>query len=176
MSYKDLLVVLDSNPASRGRIGFAAALAERFAAHLVGLYPLPVPEVPRHLGYYDPTLLDPFFHELRQRAQEASDKEREAFEHAANLRGLSAEWRVVAEGPESDPALHARYVDLTILGQLDPDRGDLELIRPRPEQVTLASGRPVLIVPYAGHFETSGADRLECEPRGDPCRQRRDAL
>ena len=156
MSYKDLLVVLASDAASRRRIGVAAALAERFAAHLVGLYPLPVPEVPRHLGYYDPTLLDPFFHELRQRAQEASDKEREAFEHAANLRGLSAEWRVVAEGPESDPALHARYVDLTILGQLDPDRGDLELIRPRPEQVTFASGRPVLIVPYAGHFETIG--------------------
>jgi nucleotide-binding universal stress UspA family protein len=59
-------------------------------------------------------------------------------------------------GAESDPALHARYVDLTILGQLDPDRGDAELIRPRPEQVTLASGRPILVVPYAGHFATVG--------------------
>jgi nucleotide-binding universal stress UspA family protein len=156
MSYKNLLVVLDSNAASRGRIGLAVALAERFAAHLVGLYPLPVPEVPRHLGYYDPALLDPFFREVRERAQAVCDKEREAFEHAANLRGLSAEWRVVAEGLESDPALHARYVDLTILGQLDPDRGESELIRPRPEQVTLASGRPVLIVPYAGHYETVG--------------------
>jgi len=156
MSYKDLLVVLDSNAASRRRIDLAAALAERFAAHLVGLYPLPVAEAPRHLGYYDPALLDPFFYEVRQRAQEAADKEREAFEHAASLRGLSAEWRALDEGPDSDPALHARYVDLAILGQLDPDRGDLELIRPRPEQVTLASGRPVLIVPYAGHYETVG--------------------
>ena len=50
MSYKDLLVVLDSETASRGRMNLAAALAERFAAHLVGLYPLPVPEVPRHFG------------------------------------------------------------------------------------------------------------------------------
>jgi len=63
---------------------------------------------------------------------------------------------MVAEGPQSDPALHARYVDLTILGQLDPDRGDADLIRPRPEHVTLASGRPILVVPYAGHFETVG--------------------
>ena len=156
MSYKDLLVVLDSDAASRGRIDLAAVLAERCAAHLVGLYPLPVPEMPRHLGYFDPAMLDPFFQDLRQQAQAASDREREAFEHAASLRGLSAEWRVVAEGLESDPALHARYVDLTILGQLDPDRGDLELIWPRPEQVALASGRPVLIVPYAGHFETVG--------------------
>jgi nucleotide-binding universal stress UspA family protein len=156
MSYKDLLVVLDSDAASRGRIALAAALAERFASHLVGLYPLPIPQAPRHLGYYDPALLDPFFRELRAQAQEVSDKEREAFEHAASLRGLSAEWRVVGEGPQSDPALHARYVDLTILGQLDPDRGDADLVRPRPEHVTLASGRPILVVPYAGRFETVG--------------------
>jgi nucleotide-binding universal stress UspA family protein len=154
MSYKDLLVVLDSDATSRGRIELAAALAERFSAHLVGLYPLPVPEAPRHLGYYDPALLDPFFRELREKAREVSEKEREAFEHAASLRGLSAEWRVVAEGPEADPALHARYVDLTILGQLDPDRSDADIIRPRPEHVTLASGRPILVIPYAGHFET----------------------
>ena len=156
MSYKDLLVVLDSDAASRGRIALAAALAERFASHLVGLYPLPIPQAPRHLGYYDPALLDPFFRELRAQAQEVSDKEREAFEHAASLRGLSAEWRVVDEGPQSDPALHARYVDLTILGQLDPDRRDADLVRPRPEHVTLASGRPILVVPYAGRFETVG--------------------
>jgi nucleotide-binding universal stress UspA family protein len=154
MSYKDLLVVLDSDATSRGRIEIAAALAERFSAHLIGLYPLPVPEAPRHLGYYDPALLDPFFRELREKAAEVSEKEREAFEHAASLRGLSAEWRVVAEGPEADPALHARYVDLTILGQLDPDRSDADIIRPRPEHVTLASGRPILVIPYAGHFET----------------------
>jgi nucleotide-binding universal stress UspA family protein len=151
-----LLVVLDSDAASRGRIALAAALAERFASHLVGLYPLPIPQAPRHLGYYDPALLDPFFRELRAQAQEVSDKEREAFEHAASLRGLSAEWRVVDEGPQSDPALHARYVDLTILGQLDPDRSDADLVRPRPEHVTLASGRPILVVPYAGRFETVG--------------------
>jgi nucleotide-binding universal stress UspA family protein len=156
MSYKDLLVVLDSDAASRGRIALAAALAERFASHLVGLYPLPIPQAPRHLGYYDPALLDPFFRELRAQAQEVSDKEREAFEHAASLRGLSAEWRVVDEGPQSDTALHARYVDLTILGQLDPDRSDADLVRPRPEHVTLASGRPILVVPYAGRFETVG--------------------
>jgi hypothetical protein len=83
MSYKDLLVVLDSDAASRGRIDLAAVLAERCAAHLVGLYPLPVPEMPRHLGYFDPAMLDPFFQDLRQQAQAASDREREAFEHAA---------------------------------------------------------------------------------------------
>ena len=155
MSYKDLLVVLGSDAASRGRMALAAALAERFAAHLVGLYPFPVPDIPRTLGYYNPALFDPIFRELREKAQEVCDREREAFEHAASLRGLSAEWRVT-EGLEADPAVHARYVDLMILGQLDPDGGDTELIRPRPELVALASGRPILAVPYAGQFETVG--------------------
>jgi len=155
MSYKDLLVVLGSDAASRGRMALAAALAESFAAHLVGLYPLPIPDVPRTLGYYNPSLFDPIFRDLREKAQEVCDKEREAFEHAASLRGLSAEWRVT-EGLEADPAVHARYVDLTILGQLDPDGGDTELIRPRPDLVALASGRPILAVPYAGQFETVG--------------------
>jgi nucleotide-binding universal stress UspA family protein len=134
----------------------AAALAERFAAHLVGLYPLPTPQAPRHLGYYDPALLDPFFAEMRERARSAAVKVRETFDHAAGLRGLSTEWREITEGPEADPALHARYADLAILGQLDPDRVETELVRPRPEQVALASGRPVLIVPYAGHFDNAG--------------------
>jgi nucleotide-binding universal stress UspA family protein len=156
MSYKDLLVVLDSGAPARGRIELAAALAERFEAHLVGLYPLPTPERPREFGYYDPALLDPFFLEMRERAQAMADEVREAFEHVTGLRGLSAEWRLLPEGPEADPALHARYADLTILGQLDPDRGEADMIRPRPEQVTLASGRPVLVVPYAGHFDSVG--------------------
>jgi nucleotide-binding universal stress UspA family protein len=156
MSYKDLLVVLDPEPAARGRIDLAAALAERFAAHLVGLYPLLVPQRPRELGYFDPALLDPFFESLREQARAAADEVREQFEHVARLRGLSAEWRLVPEGPDGDPALHARYADLTILGQLDPDRGETEGLRPRPEQVTLASGRPVLVVPYAGRFENVG--------------------
>jgi hypothetical protein len=156
VSYKDLLVVLDSEATARKRIAFAAALAERFSAHLVGLYSLPTPEAPRHFGYYDPALLDPFFTELREKSHSTAVKMREAFDHATGLRGLSAEWREIPEGPDADPALHARYADLAILGQLDPDRTETELIRPRPEQVALASGRPVLIVPYAGHFDNVG--------------------
>jgi len=156
MYYKDMVVVLDSEPTARERTDLAAALAERFAAHLVGLYPLPTPQAPRHLGYYDPALLDPFFAELRERARGAAVKAREMFDHATGLRRLSAEWRELPEGRDADPALHARYSDLTILGQLDPDRAETEMIRPRPEQVALASGRPVLIVPYAGHFANVG--------------------
>ena len=45
---------------------------------------------------------------------------------------------------------------LAILGQLDPDRAQPETGGPRPEQVALASGRPVLVVPDAEGFDLVG--------------------
>ncbi len=156
MSYKDLLVVLDSAADSRERIGLAAVLAERFAAHLIGLYPVPNPEFPRAAGYPDLALLESIYGEFRAKASEQAEQMREAFEHAATLRGLSFEWRAVGEGEDADAALHARYADLAILGQLDPDDSRMAMIRPRPERIALACGRPILVVPYAGHFERIG--------------------
>ncbi len=160
MSYKDLLVVLDSAPDTHGRIEFAAALAEQSAAHLVGLYPVPSPDLPRRAGYADLAALEPVYREWRERALQQADSVRESFERAARLRGISQEWRAVTEGWEADPAVHARYADLAILGQRDPDNDEMTLIRPQPERVTLASGRPILVMPYAGRFEKVGQNIL----------------
>src|SRR5207237_8147968 len=91
MSYKDLLVVLDSDAASRRRADLAAALAERFAAHLIGLYPLPVPEAPHHLSYYDPAVLDPLFLCMRQQDAADDDAVRDAFAEYASLSGISVD-------------------------------------------------------------------------------------
>jgi nucleotide-binding universal stress UspA family protein len=156
MSFKDLLVVVDSAADTRGRIELAISLAERFAAHLVGLYPIPSPELPRSAGYTDLAVLEPIYREWREQALQQVATEHEAFEHAAELHGVSREWRAPSEGWEDDPVVHARYADLTILGQSNPDNDDIPLIRPPPERVALASGRPVLVVPYAGHFKSVG--------------------
>jgi nucleotide-binding universal stress UspA family protein len=156
MSYKDLLVVLDTAADTNGRIELAVMLAERFTAHLVGLYPIPSPELPRRAGYADLAALEPIYHEWRERMLEQAETIRGTFERLAGQRGVKTEWRAVAEGAEADPALHARYADLTILGQRDPDDGEMAMMRPPPEQVTFASGRPILIVPYAGRFDSVG--------------------
>ncbi len=156
MSYKDLLVVLDSAVDARGRIDLAAALAERFAAHLAALYPVPSPDLPRRAGYAELAALEPVYREWRERALEQAQTVRKMFEQAARLRGIRTEWRAVAEGREGDPALHARYADLAILGQRDPDNDEMALIRPHPERIALASGKPILVVPYAGRFEKVG--------------------
>ncbi len=156
MSYKDLLVVLDSAADSNGRIDLAVALAERFGAHLVGLRSVPSPTLQSRSGYPDLAILESVYREWREREVEHAEKMREAFEHAARQRDISVEWRAIDEGPEAEPALHARYADLAVLGQIDPDNDEMAAVRPHPERVALASGRPILVVPYAGQFETIG--------------------
>jgi hypothetical protein len=64
----------------------------------------------RHFGYYDPALLGPFFAELRERARSAAVKVHEAFEHAAGLRGLSAEWRELLLGGATRSVLRSMTV------------------------------------------------------------------
>jgi nucleotide-binding universal stress UspA family protein len=156
MSFKDLLVVLDTAADTSGRIELAVVLAERFSAHLVGLYPIPSPELPRRAGYADLAVLEPVYHDWRERLLEQAETVRGMFERLAGQRGVKTEWRAIIEGGEADPALHARYADLTILGQRDPDNDELAMMRPPPEQITFASGRPILTVPYAGRFENAG--------------------
>ncbi|HEY3911042.1 MAG TPA: universal stress protein [Stellaceae bacterium] len=156
MSWKDLLVVLDPGADTPGRVELAVALAERFAAHLVGLYSIPSAEPRRHAAYPDLAMLEPVYHEWRERALEQAEAARLAFEDAARRRGLAAEWRAVTEGPEADPVIHARCADLAILGQRDPDNEQMAMFRPSPEPVILGTGRPVLAVPYAGQFATVG--------------------
>ena len=157
MSYKDLLVVLDSEASARGRVDLAVALAELFAAHLTALYPLPnqlLAFPPSHLGYFDPTMLAPFFDDLRQRARDAADAMRATFEEAARLRGVAAEWREIPENLEDDPAVHARYADLTILGQVDPDGGEAEVLSSQAgsfPQESFAGDQVYLVANVAGN-------------------------
>ncbi len=48
--------------------------------------------------------------------------------------------------------LHARHADIAILGQNDPDHPP---VAPHlSESVLLGAGRPVIVVPYAGSFDT----------------------
>jgi hypothetical protein len=80
MAYKDLVVLLDAEPATRDRIELAAAMASRFGAHLVGLCAEIVPELPRRHGYFDPALLDPLYREVEATSRERAREMRDIFE------------------------------------------------------------------------------------------------
>lgn len=159
MGYKEILVTVDTAPAGSARLDVAAALAERFEAHLIGLHTSLTPLMPpsgSYFEHFDRSLLDPLYREFSERMLKREEAAQSLFEGIARRRGLAAEWRVSAGYPSESAALHGRYVDLVVLGQTNPDEADSVLFAPRPEEVALAAGRPVLVVPYAGRFEVCG--------------------
>jgi len=135
MAYKDLLVVVDSSAAAPERLRIAAELAERFDAHLAGLY------VARA---------------SRPEQPEAQDQARSLFEGIVGPRRISVGWRVMSGFPADAVATEARCADLVIIGQLDPGDPLAPVDHPRPEEIALSIGRPVLIVPYVGKYPTLG--------------------
>jgi nucleotide-binding universal stress UspA family protein len=158
MAYKDILVVLDEDERSHQRISLAASLAERFGAHLVGLCLKIGREPPGPFDQFNAEmpLFRPIYEELEERIRGRAEATRLIFEEIAGRSALSAEWRTASGYPPVQAALHGRYADLIILGQIDPEDPWSPLLHPRPEDVALASGRPILMVPYAGRFEHLG--------------------
>jgi nucleotide-binding universal stress UspA family protein len=100
---------------------------------------------------------------LRSDALARADAVSTEFREALRREGLEGEWRMVEGDTPETLALHARYADLTILGQPNEDdddsyRGasaDAVLVN-----VLMSSGRPLLAVPYAGQFEKIGENVL----------------
>jgi nucleotide-binding universal stress UspA family protein len=164
MAYKDMLVTVDTSPAGAARLDLAAALAERFEAHLIGLHTSLTPPLGSAAGgyfdHFDRPLLDSLYREFSERTAARVAAARSMFEDVAGKRGLTFEWRVAAGYPSEAAALHGRYVDLIVLGQTDSDNTEAALFNPHPEEVALAVGRPVLVAPYAGRFEACGGRAL----------------
>lgn len=162
MGYKDVLVVLDADPRTEDRIVLAARLAERFGAHLVGLHVAAVSEPPGRLDYFnsDAPLFGPVYRETEEQIRAQAEETRLLFEDIIGRHSLSSEWRAAPGWPSEVAAVHGRYADLIILGQINPDDARSPLVRPRPEEVALLAGRPILVVPYTGNFSNVGGNAL----------------
>ena len=154
MAYKDLLVVLDAGAPAYRRVNVAAALAERFGAHLVGLY-LDAAASPKP-QYSEPGIIQPPYSEIEAKQRKQTEPVQALFEGAARRHAISAEWRSGHGCPLECAALHGRHADLIVIGQLDRDDSKARSSRTPPENVMLLAGRPALVVPYAGAFEQVG--------------------
>jgi len=153
MGFKDLLVLVDESPSGAQRVDLALGLASAFGAHLTGLFVSEAPEVrPSVLAQFPPEVLDMLSRMGREDAARAKGVWDERLR--ASRANLATEWRASAGDASEVASLHARYADLVVLGQVDSDNpvtsADL------PERVILGSGRPVVVVPYAGTFKTLG--------------------
>lgn len=159
MALKDILVVLDETPRSDVRLSVALDLAREHDAHLIGLCPfdlmLPATTGLELAGFAKSAVLE-FVARMRTEARDRASPIETRFRNELQKNDLKGEWRL-AEGRVGElVACQAHSSDLVVLGQNDPhDPLPLEGRR-LVEQVLLGSGRPVLVIPYAGQFASIG--------------------
>jgi nucleotide-binding universal stress UspA family protein len=162
--FKDILVHLDDGPHSATRLKVAVDLARTQGAHLTGIFILDIPGAEMFFGAGMPYAagggMTDMVNTLRSDAAVRAEAIGKGFLESLRLQGLEGEWRMVEGDTVALLPLHARYADLTVLGQPNDDEpykgtsADSVLVN-----VMLSSGRPVLAVPYAGTFEHVG-DRV----------------
>lgn len=153
MALKDLLVHIDNSKAAAGRVDTAIRLAAEHEAHLTGLYVVPGGNaVP---AYIESQIPEDVIEAQIQAELARTEKAEEAFKTAADRAGLSTEWRCVEGDPLPTLSLHARYVDLVIIGQADGS-DYFSMMEGDVEHAVLDIGRPVLVIPYIGTMETIG--------------------
>jgi hypothetical protein len=90
------------------------------------------------------------------REAEIADRVEHRFKDELRIAGIGGEWYIVPDADSAELAELAKLVDLTIMGQRPPNSRIDSAPRFRPDDVVMAAGRPVLVVPYAGNFETVG--------------------
>ena len=162
MGLRDILVHLDATDRGRTRLEIATALARRHDAHLAALCVVDVALPPGVLatGYASGVALARWTDDLREEELAAAAQAKQVFDAHIQREGISAEWRQVQGAMAETVGLHARYADLAIIGQGDPESPDGAGWDLLAEEVLFTSGRPVLIVPYAGGFPTVGRNVL----------------
>ncbi|NEX61156.1 universal stress protein [Noviherbaspirillum galbum] len=159
MTYKTVLVHVDPSPHASCRMRLAADIAARHGAHLVGAamtgisrFAYPVAAA----GHADPYLVETLAH-LDRLARSRAEQALDAFRAIADtFQPLSYEATLFSDEPSGGMSLRARYSDLAVISQFDPDDADRMTLADFPESVMLESGAPVLIVPFAGDITSAG--------------------
>jgi nucleotide-binding universal stress UspA family protein len=156
MSYRSILVHLDESPRCAIRTEIAAGLALAHGAHLRGLAPAGVVNLPARVTPL--TAGSPNYLELAQ----ASLNERAAalvheFEQRVRRIGVESFDGCVDE-EDTVPSLvqQAGVHDLVVLGQTDRSSPSATLDVAVPEQVLMHGGTATLVMPTTGRFERIG--------------------
>lgn len=156
MSYKTVLVHVDKDKHASERVKLAAQIAIKEEAHLIGAAPSGISRfIYQSRFIYEgggmATHLDSHLDELRKAASDSLAM----FENTVKSLGVqSYEARAVDDEAGGGISLQARYCDLVVIGQTNLDEPSSTTLPDFPEFVVMNSGRPVLIVPYVGSYET----------------------
>jgi len=157
MPYESILVHLDASQCALRRLELAAGLAVANGCRLIGLFAGFVPD-PAWFSIVQGA--SQFVVEEIDRRHRLREEVRQRFEAAVRELPVEAEWRTVEGEPVTMALREAREAALIVAGQHDPDNTDSFVAPQFLEALILETGRPVLVIPFAGEFPTVGKRAL----------------
>ncbi len=142
MTYRSIFVHVNDTEAYPHRLDYAARLAKKYPAELLGGYIVP----PSELTPYAKAVMSP--DSIKQYVLKLAalrDTGEANFRAAATRNGVAAiEWRAPAGNPIGQAVLHARHSDLAILGQPPRDDAGETFAAELANAVVTRCGRPAL--------------------------------
>ncbi len=159
MTYRSLLVLLGTDARCAARTRVAIKMARQFEAHLVGLAPTGLVDMPL---VTDPSgsvgdLLQIAWTGIREDAARAADD----FNAACQQTGLPSFEAVVDEADQIASVVHhAHCSDLCIVSQAGIDAAHRRKASRAVEQMVLDCARPTLVLPDVGDFDHIGTRAL----------------
>jgi nucleotide-binding universal stress UspA family protein len=143
--FKTILVHVDQSSHAPARMRYAAALAHAHHAHLLGAAMFGVSRTMFPHGYTPRpgTLEASYFDPLAQNARRALAQ----FEAIATEMRVPHEARFVCDRTDDGLARLARFADLVVISQDDPDEALPDQAVHLPDYVILNSPHPVLVLP-----------------------------
>lgn len=164
MKLRDLLVVLDGLARDEVVLGVALDLAQRHEAHVTGICPLEL-LYPANLslalgGYPEALALQEGMRRFEAEALEKAHHIEARFREQLRRNDAQGDWEVATGQAADDIAHRSRTADVLVLGQADPDHPRPPRGRHLIEDALVKSGRPLLLVPFAGQFGTIGTNVL----------------
>jgi nucleotide-binding universal stress UspA family protein len=147
MSYPTILVHVDLSVHAPARMRYAAALARAHGAHLAGaaMFGVSHDVFPHGYDIVPGTLAASVFQPLADNARRALAR----FESIAADMRVPHESHFVCDQADQGLALLARFADLVVISQDDPNESLPDMATRLPEFLILNCARPVLAVPCA---------------------------
>jgi nucleotide-binding universal stress UspA family protein len=111
-------------------------------------------------GYPELWALPEFAQQIESQAKTKAAVIEAKFRESLRREDVRGDW-VFETGSLSYAVTHrAHMADLVVIGQVDPDNPLPEVARTMIEDVLMTAGRPLLIIPYAGQFQSVGVNTL----------------
>ncbi|MFM0053035.1 universal stress protein [Caballeronia grimmiae] len=157
MSYRSIVVHLDASERAAYRLDDALSVARPFRAHLNEVYAVFVPGARAFHLVAGSTI---WFEEHEPRREDRRHSLEHLYHAGLARSGLSGDWIKDRDQPAQAVARRARCADLVIAGQPDPNDPEAYVADHFAETLVMSSGRPVLLLPYAGVFANLGDNVL----------------